>query len=249
MELKRLFEGRPQFAVAEPRLVILPLRRIPWVARSAFLPVPLDKTLAANAAAWKAFEAAMEEFWPSVRAGDQWSRSGSKFELWRQDAEDGILLAGVRFHPALVDGHLRPLVAGSGFELEIPIPKPCTRLHVLGNISLPLGYPVAGKAGEVAAMYELRSTSGEMTEIPLRWGFEVVQGNMIHDGTRILPVAVQAEAAIEYIKDVAREQYQILIYSMPQIKAGTIMSLRCKVVDARNWLALFAITAEQELRS
>jgi hypothetical protein len=246
MELKRLFEGRPQFAMAEPRPVILPLRRIPWAARSAFLPVPLDEALASNAAAWKAFEAAMEKFWPSVRAGDQWSRSGSKFELWRQDAEDGILLAGVPFHPALVDGHVRPLVAGSGFDLEIPIRKPCTRLHILGNISLPLGYPVAGKAGEVAATYELLSASGEMTEIPLRWGFEVVQGNMIHDGTRILPVAAQAEAAIEYVKDVAREQYQILLYSTPQIKAGTIVSLRCKVVDARNWLALFAITGEQE---
>ena len=155
-------------------------------------------------------------------------------------------MAGVHFHPALVDGHVRPLVAGSGFDLEIPIRKPCTRLHILGNISLPLGYPVAGKAGEVAATYELLSASGEMTEIPLRWGFEVVQGNMIHDGTRILPVAAQAEAAIEYVKDVAREQYQIILYSTPQIKAGTIASLRCKVVDARNWLALFAITGEQE---
>lgn len=246
MELKRLFEGRPQFAVAEPRPVIVPLRRIPWGARSTFFPVPLDEALAANAAAWKAFEGAMEKFWPSVRAGDQWSRSGSKFELWRQDAEDGILLAGVPFHPALVDGHVRPLVAGSGFELEIPIPKPCTRLHVLGNISLPRGYPVAGKAGEIAASYELLSSSGKITEIPLRWGFEVVQGNLIHDGTRILPIAAQAEAAIEYAKDVAREQYQILLYSMPQIKAGTIASLRCKVLDERNWLALFAITAERE---
>jgi hypothetical protein len=246
MELKRLFEGRPQFAVAEPRPVIVPLRRIPWAARSTFFPVPLDEALAANAAAWKAFEGAMEKFWPSVRAGDQWSRSGSKFELWRQDAEDGILLAGVPFHPALVDGHVRPLVAGSGFELEIPIPKPCTRLHVLGNISLPRGYPVAGKAGEIAASYELLSSSGKITEIPLRWGFEVVQGNLIHDGTRILPIAAQAEAAIEYAKDVAREQYQILLYSMPQIKAGTTASLRCKVLDERNWLALFAITAERE---
>jgi hypothetical protein len=68
---------------------------------------------------------------------------------------------------------------------------------------------------------------------------------MIHDGTRILPVAAQAEPAIEYIKDVAREQYQILLYSTPKLEAGVIASLRCKVADARNWLALFAITAEQ----
>ena len=83
-------------------------------------------------------------------------------------------------------------------------------------------------------------------EIPLRWGFEVVDGNMIHDGTRILPVAVQAQAAIEYIKDVAREQYQILLYSTPRFETGMIASLRCKVVDAQNWIALFAITGELE---
>ena len=246
MELKRLFEGRPQFAVAEPRPAMLPLRLIPWAARSAFSPIPLDEALAANAAAWMAFEAAMEKYWPTVRAGDQWARSESKFELWGQSAEGEILLAGVQFRPALVDGHVRPLVAGSGFELEIPVGQLCTRLHILGNISLPMGYPVAGKAGEVAAIYELRFTSGEVTEIPLRWGFEVVQGNMIHDGTRILPVAAHAEAAIEYIKDVAREQYQILLYSTPRVMAGMIASLLCKVVDARNWFALFAITAERE---
>jgi hypothetical protein len=191
----------------------------------------------------------MEKFWPTVRARDQWARTGSKFELWRQDAEGEIQLAGAPFRLALVERHVRPLVAGNRFELEIPIGRYCTRLHVLGNISLPLGYPFAGEAGEVAAMYELRSTSGEVTEIPLRWGFEVVQGNMIHDGTRILPVAAQTQPAIEYIKDVAREQYQILLYSTPQIEAGMIASLRYKVVDARNWLALFAITAEQKQQS
>ncbi len=249
MELKRLFEGRAQFATVEPRPAILPLRRIPWATRSEFLPIPLDEVLAANTGAWKAFEAAMEKYWPAVRAGDQWERSGSKFELWRQDSEDEILLAGVQFRPALLNGHVRPLVCGSDFELEIPIRQRCTRLHVLGNISLPLGYPIAGKPGEVAATFERRCSSGKVTEIPLRWGFEVVQGNMIHDGTRILPVAAEAQAAIEYIKDVAREQYQILLYSTPQIKAEMIASMRCKVVDTRNWLALFAITAEQEQRS
>jgi hypothetical protein len=105
---------------------------------------------------------------------------------------------------------------------------------------------LAGKAGEVAAIYQLLSSTGKVTEIPLRWGFEVVQGNMIHDGTRILPVAADSQPAIEYIKDVAREQYQILLYSTPEMNAETIASLRCKVLDARNWVALFAVTAEQE---
>jgi hypothetical protein len=98
----------------------------------------------------------------------------------------------------------------------------------------------------VAATYELVCANGTAIEIPLRWGFELVQGNMIHDGTRIQPVAAEAQAAIEYIKDVAREQYQILLYSTPRFEAGTIAALRCKVADERNWIAIFAVTAEQE---
>jgi hypothetical protein len=122
----------------------------------------------------------------------------------------------------------------------------CTRLHILGGISLPLGYPLIGKAGEVAATCELLSASGPTIEIPLRWGFEVVQGNMIHDSTRILPVATETQAAIEYIKDAAREQYRIMLYSTPRFEAGMIVALRCKVADERNWIAILAITAEQE---
>ncbi len=245
-ELKRLFEGRPQFAPVEPRPAMLPLRRIPWATRSTLTPVSLDGVLAANGAVWHAFEAAMEKYWPTVRADDQWARTGSKFELWRQSAEDGIRLAGAPFRPALVQRHVRPLVAGNQFELEIPIAQRCTRLHILGGISLPLGYPMIGKAGDVAATCELFFANGTATEIPLRWGFELAQGNMIHDGTRILPVAAQAQAAIEYIKDAAREQYQILLYSTPRFEANTIASLRCKVADERNWIAIFAVTAEKE---
>ena len=245
-ELKRLFEGRPQFAPVEPRPKMLPLRRTPWATRSTLTPVPLDGALAANVAAWNAFEAAMEKYWPTVRADDQWARTGSKFELWRQSAEDEVRLAGAPFRPALVERHVRPLVAGNRFELEIPIAQRSTRLHILGGISLPLGYPIIGKTGEFAATYELFFANGKLTEIPLRWGFEVVQGNMIHDGTRIQPVAAEAQAAIEYIKDAAREQYQILLYSTPRFEAETIAALRCKVADVRNWIAIFAITTEKE---
>jgi beta-glucuronidase len=245
-ELKRLFEGRPQFAPVEPRPKMLPLRRTPWATRSTLTPVPLDGALAANVAAWNAFEAAMEKYWPTVRADDQWARTGSKFELWRQSAEDEVRLAGAPFRPALVERHVRPLVAGNRFELEIPIAQRSTRLHILGGISLPLGYPIIGKTGEFAATYELFFANGKLTEIPLRWGFEVVEGNMIHDGTRILPVAAEAQAAIEYIKDAAREQYQILLYSTPRFEAETIAALRCKVADVRNWIAIFAITTEKE---
>ena len=247
MELKRLFEGRPQYPPVEARPSILPLRQIPWSMPNALFPVPLDAALAVNAESWKAFGEAMAKYWSTAeRAEDQWSRTGSKFELWRQEPRPEILLAGAPFRPVLVEGRVRPIMAGDGFEVEIPIQQRCTRLHILGNIALPAGYPVSGQAGQVAATYELRASNGTVKEIPLRWGFEIAQGNMIHEGTRILPVAVLAPPAIEYMKDVAREQYQVLLYSMPVFDIGKITSLHCRVAGAGTWLAIFAVTAEAE---
>lgn len=244
MELKRLFEGRPQYPLVEPRPKVLPLRQIPWSARSALSPVPLDKALAANAEGWKAFGATMAKYWPTAeRAQDQWTRTGSKFDWW-QEAHSEMLLAGAPFQLALVDGRVRPIMVGNGYDVEILIPRRCSRLHILGNIALPVGFPISGQAGEIAAAYELRTSTGKVKEIPLRWGFEIAQGNMIREGTRILPVAVLAPPALSYVKDVAREQYQVLLYSTPAFESDQIASLRCRVPVAGTWLAIFAVTAE-----
>lgn len=244
MELKRLFEGRPQYPLVEPHPKVLPLRQIPWSARSALSPVPLDKVLVANAEGWKAFSAAMARYWPlAERAEDQWTRTGSKFEWW-QETQREMLVAGAPFRPALVDGRVRPIMVGNGYDVEISIPRRCSRLHILGNIALPVGYPISGQAGEISASYELRTSTGKVKELPLRWGLEIAQGNMIHEGTRILPVAVLAPPAISYVKDVAREQYQVLLYSTPAFESDQIASLRCRVPVAGTWLAIFAVTAE-----
>lgn len=245
MELKRLFEERPQYSPFEPRPTMLPLRQIPWAASDAMSIVPLDEVLAANSDAWKAFETAMAQYWSTAeRAKDQWTRTGAKFELWQQEMGQEMLLAGTSFCPALFEGRVRPIIVGSNFSVKIPIQRRCTRLHILGNISLPLGYPVSGRFGEVAAIYEIRRANGKIMEIPLRWGYEIAQGNTIFEATRILPIAVVSQPAVDYIKDIAREHYQILLYSTPALEAVEIASLHCRVESAQTWLAIFAVTAE-----
>jgi hypothetical protein len=72
---------------------------------------------------------------------------------------------------------------------------------------------------------------------------EVAQSNRIHVATRIDPVASGTQRALEYVKDVVREQYQVLLWSLP-VERGRVESVRCKSEAGQPTLAVFAITAE-----
>jgi len=168
--------------------------------------------------AWKSLEAALETFWASSIADDhiaddQWKRTGSQFALWRNPE---LTIGGVSFRCPLVDGRVRAIVLTADFpEVVIPIHQACTQLHILGQVSFPLGYPLIGLAGETTAIYSLQYADGQTQTLPIRNGVEVAQSNCIDAATRIAPIATAAQPAVEYVKDRAREHYQILLFRSP----------------------------------
>jgi hypothetical protein len=192
--------------------------------------------------AWANFEDRMGKFWLTVpMAEDQWKRTGRKFLLW-QGSE--VEIAGVAFRVPVVDGYARPVVVTPEVpEVEIPIGLEASRIHILGNVTIPSGFPVVGKDGDTVGVYTLHYASGETREVPLRNGYEVAQSNLVHVGTRIDPEATEAQRALVFAKEIAREQYQALLYSLP-LAGGKLMSLRCKLNHQASALAIFAITAE-----
>ncbi len=100
----------------------------------------------------------------------QWTRTGSRFRLWQPSVVD---IAGVSFQSAVVDGHVRPLVLTEEVpEVTIPIGRRCTKLHILGHVTLPSGYPLQGQSGEVVAVYSIVGANGASQDIPVRNGFE-----------------------------------------------------------------------------
>jgi hypothetical protein len=56
-------------------------------------------------------------------------------------------------------------------------------------------------------------------------------------------VATRTQRALEYVKDVVREQYQVLLWSVP-VERGKVESVRCKLEPGQPALAIFAISAE-----
>jgi hypothetical protein len=245
LELSRLFaERRHEAEPAATHPLVLPLKWTPWLRKNSFHPVDLQALAdsAEGAKSWASLEKRMAEFWAkSSMARDQWKRTGGKFLLWEGSE---VTIAGVLFRVPVVNNHARPLVVIPELpELSIPVEQECTRMHVLGQVTFPNGFPVVGKDGEAVGSYTLRYASGKTQEIPLSNGYEVVQSNLVHDATRIDPEATEAQRALVFAKDIAREQYQVLVFSIP-IEGGKLASLHCKLNGQQPALAIFALTAE-----
>jgi hypothetical protein len=245
LEMTKLFQGHHEERRPENiRPAVLPLKWGPARPGAAFQVVDLQSLVDLPDAqkSWAALEASMRDFWPkTAMARNQWERTGKKFLLW-QGAK--LEISGIPFQSPVVSDYVRPVVLTSEVpEVTIPIGLDCSQLHILGQVMLPVGFPTVGGRGETAATYTLRFTGAKTQELPVRHGVEVAQANLIHDATRINPIATSAQRALEFVKDVVREQYQVLLWSV-SLEKGRVESLHCRLNGPQPALAIFAITVE-----
>ncbi len=244
VELARLYAGRPQVDLPVSEAPVLtPLRRTPWTPRSQFTPVSLAPVAsdARAAKAWADFEHRMAEFAAKRYSSDHWARNGGRFLLWKPQR---LEILGAEFAVPEVEGWVRPAVVTPEFpELVIPLGLTATRLHFLGHVTCPDGYPIAGERGQAAGSYEVRYADGSSTVVPLRAGIEVARANLIDSATRFDPVAAAAQRAFCFVKGWEREHYQGLLFSLP-VENKRIDSVRWRLAGDQPML-LFAITAER----
>jgi len=100
-----------------------------------------------------------------------------------------------------------------------------------------------GQLGETVATYSIVGVDGSSQELAVRNGYQVAQANCIHDATRIDPIAAEAQPALEFVKDAARERYRFFLWSVP-VKSGRIQEVICRLQSGQPALAILAITAE-----
>jgi len=246
LELSRLFQGYAEAPrPPDARPTVLPLKWSPAAPGASFHTVELQPLVegAEGRRAWATLEATLAQFWPKApMAEDQWKRTDEEFLLWQ---ESNLMIGGIPFRLPVVNNYVRPLLLTPDTPgMTIPVGRDCERLHILGQVTFPVGYPVVGKRGETVATYTLRFAGGRTREFPVRSGIEVAQANRIYQATRIDPITTAAQRALEYVKDVVREQYQALLWALP-VERGNVESLHCKLSDGQPALAVFAITAEQ----
>jgi hypothetical protein len=239
-ELTRLFELRrhvDQQPDTQPEEV--PLKWSPWSKKNKFEPLDLQ-ALAQTAGAdraWSGLKDRMAKASPSL-----WKENGQDFLLWRP-AE--IEISGVEFKVPTVNGRARPLIlTPEAPQVSIPLTGKAERLHILGQVTFVGGFPLIGKDGDVIGSYTIEFANGKKHEIPLRNGFEIAQAQMIRSGGRFDPAVTEAQRALVFVKDIGREQYQILLLSIPVEGAG-LVRLHCQLMGEQSPLAIFAITAER----
>jgi hypothetical protein len=246
LELARLFQRRRhdlEKPDTEPDIVAL--RWTPWAPSSTFTTVNLQPLVegADGDRAWNSLKTHMTKYWEEI-ARDQWQKTGRDLLLWSNSTID---LAGVPFQMPAVNDHVRPvIVTAEKPEAVIPVNRRCDRLHILGLVTFAGGFPSTGFDGDKVATYTLEYADGRKKEIPLRNGYEVAQANIIQDATRLDPQTTDSQRALMYVKDTAREHYQVLLYSIPA-GGATLANVHCQLEAQQPPLALFAVTNEASL--
>ena len=183
----------------------------------------------------------LAEYWrKAVMAEDQWKRTGERFTLWQGS---DLLIAGIPFDLPVVGESVRPVAVTPAIpEVEIPVGRAGVRVHVLGQVTLPAGFPVGGGAGETVASYTLRYASGKSREVPSRNGYEVAQANLIAAATRIDPQATEAQRARRLPKTPSGAPPGVAL--LAPSRGGELKSLHCQLRNQQSASAIFAITVE-----
>ena len=244
-QISLLFQGRyQQVNTGTLPLIVEPLRRTPWASGHRFVPIDLQ-ALADGAAAkqsWAALEQQIVKAWSSGwLMQNQWKRSGEKFQFWK---DVPVELLGVTFRPPLADSYVRPLVVTPEVsKVEVPIGQKCARLHILGQVTLPGGFPTSGAPGEVVAEYLVKYHGGKTQRVPLRNGFEISSSSLVYQASRVAPGTSISQRALRFIRDFSRERYQVLLFSI-DVEKATIESLTLSLAGQQAPLLLFAVTAE-----
>jgi hypothetical protein len=212
-ELFRVSPGMREAPSLAPQ--VLAPRTVPLSAASEFIPISLQPTVEAaeRAGVWRELERLMERYWAAHSfTRRHWEQSGGRFWLW--DAPR-LQIGLVPFETPVWQEKTRPLVVTAQHQrAEIRVALEADRLHFLGNVTVPDGYPVIGRFGDRFARYVIEYAGGECQEVPLRWGREIARSNMIAVASRIDPATSRGERVLRYLKEPTREVYQARLLSV-----------------------------------
>jgi hypothetical protein len=145
----------------------------------------------------------------------------------------------------VVSGSVRPLVLTAGHSrLSLEVGAKCSRLHLLGQVSCPDGYPIAGTLGQQAALFSVYYENGRRQDVAVRHEFELARGNCIYQSGRIEPIALHAQPAVMFVRNTAREHYRLPLFSV-NVESSQVASIAFKLKQEEQPILLFAVGAEE----
>ena len=128
--------------------------------------------------------------------------------------------------------------------LTVPVDLAAKGLWVIGNVSMPKGYPIAGTYGEDVVEYAVTYTDGTVEHHMMKNGEDVTTAAALHGPSRIEPYAENAPRLARFRHQIAWEHYVMNARYIPTDPTKTVKALVLK--NAGNgYLPLFyGLTAE-----
>lgn len=146
----------------------------------------------------------------------------------------GALPLDLSATPYVVDG-----------TLTVPVDMTAKGLWIIGNVSMPKGFPISGEYGEPVAEYTVEYTDGTSDTHVMKNGEDFTTAAALHGPSRIEPYAENALRLARFHHEFAWEHYVVNARYIATDPAKTVKALSLK--NAGNgYLPLFyGLTAEK----
>lgn len=146
----------------------------------------------------------------------------------------GTLPAALSVMPYVIDG-----------ALTIPVNAAASALHIIGNVSMPKGWPTHGSYGETAAEYIVTYTDGTTEVHPMRNGLEITTATAQYGPSRINPVAANCPRALYWHYDFDWEHYIANHCVLPADRTKTVASLTLRDAGNGYHVLFYGLTVEE----
>ncbi|MBE6693150.1 MAG: hypothetical protein E7589_00080 [Ruminococcaceae bacterium] len=145
-----------------------------------------------------------------------------------------------------VDLLQKPIVININAPFELEIGKAVDGLCLIGNVSMPCGFPIGGKFGELAATLTLSYADGSQVDIPLRNGQEITTAAGWYGPSRINPVASGAPRALKIINDMDREHYVANLFRVDANSNVALNKITVSTAADTYQLLLYGVTVKEK---
>ena len=130
-------------------------------------------------------------------------------------------------------------------ELEIKVDTRASRLYVIGNTSMPKGFPIDGIYGEKVCEYIVEYDDGTSEVHEMQNGRDITTATAQHGPSRINPVAENSPCILKYNYDYNYEHYVIHLHEVETDPNKVIKKFKIMNVNHGYNVLFYGVTVEK----
>ena len=144
-----------------------------------------------------------------------------------------------------VDLQKTPLVISEKHPVTVSVGKHASMLYLVGNTSMPKGYPIDGTYGEAVAVCTVRYTDGSEDSVVLRNGIDVSTATAQHGPSRINPLAERSPRVMQFHYHYDFEHYVVNLGRIAVDPQKEMLSFTLSDAGNGYSLLLYGVTVKE----